>query len=138
MDKNQAEMETVSQNKIRFEEGILGFEDIKDYCLYHEDDSKTIWNLQAAESTIPSFIVLDPYTVISDYHPDLSQAELDYFGEHDTSNLCFLVIAVIKSEITDSVVNLKAPLVINANTKIGKQIILERTEYPIRYKLFAN
>lgn len=127
-----------SRNIIHFEEGILGFEDVKDYLLYHEDDSNIIWNLQNAADEIPSFIVVDPFAVLTDYSPVFTQPELDYFGETDPENLILLVIAVIKPNLVDSVVNLKAPVVIDANTKKAKQIILENSDYPIRYKLFAN
>ncbi len=139
MDANQAEIqipEADVQNIIHFKEGILGFEDVHEYLLYHEDDNNIIWSLQAAESDIPSFIVVDPFTVLSSYNPVLSKQQLEYFGEADTSNLCFLGIAVIKPELTDSVINLKAPIVIDINTKEAKQIILEDSEYPIRYRLF--
>lgn len=141
MEKNRNESVSAQPplpNIIQFEEGILGFEDIKEYVLYHEDDSNFIWSLQAAASDTPSFIVIDPCTLVSDYKPVLSQAELRYFGEEDTTNLCFLVIAAIKPQLADSVANLKAPIVINVNTKKAKQIILDNSDYPIRYKLFAN
>jgi len=126
------------QNIIYFEDGILGFEEIKEYLLYHEDDSGIIWNLQAAQSDVPSFVAVDPYPLINDYSPMLSQSELDYFGETGTKNLCVLVIAVIKPNLTDSVVNLKSPIVIDVNSKKAKQIILENSDYPIRYKLFRD
>ena len=129
---------TTNQSIIHFEEGLLGFEDIKDYLLFHEDDSNIIWNLQNASANIPSFIVVDPYAVLSDYNPKFTQAELDYFGETQTVNLCLLAIAVIRPNLSDSVINLKSPIVIDVNTKKAKQIILENSDYPIRYKLFEN
>ncbi|NLJ30259.1 MAG: flagellar assembly protein FliW [Clostridiales bacterium] len=106
--------------------------------IYHEDDSNVIWSLQAADAEVPSFIVIDPFTIVPDYRPELSKADLAGLGETDFSSLCFLVIAVIKPELSESVVNLKAPLVININTNQARQIILEDSDYPIRYKLFAD
>jgi flagellar assembly factor FliW len=139
MDTKQEEsLSTGSRNIIHFEEGILGFEEVKDYLLFHEDDSDIIWNLQSADSDIPSFIVIDPYAVLSDYQPVFTQADLDYFGETDMSNLVLLAVAVIRPNLVDSVVNLKSPIVIDVNTRQAKQIILENSDYPIRYKLFAN
>jgi len=130
--------EADEQNVIHFDEGILGFEEIKEYLLYHEDEDGVIWSLQAAGIDVPSFIVVDPYPFISDYNPQLTQSELNYFGETDTENLCVLVVAVIKPNLKDSVVNLKAPIVIDVNNKKAKQIILENCDYPIRFKLFAD
>lgn len=126
------------QNIIHFDEGMLGFEEVKEYLLYHEDENGIIWSLQSTEADVPSFIVVDPYPLVSDYNPQLTKAELDYFGETDTANLCVLVVAVIKPNLKDSVVNLKAPIVIDVNSKKAKQIILENCDYPIRFKLFAD
>jgi flagellar assembly factor FliW len=141
MSTNQTALQNADEdvrNIIYFNEGILGFEEVKEYLLYHEDDSGIIWNLQSAHSDVPSFLAVDPYPLVSEYNFQLSQSELDYFGETDVENFCVLVIAVIKPNLADSVVNLKAPIVIDVNTKKAKQIILENSDYPIRYKLFRD
>lgn len=141
MNVNQAEApspETSEKNIIYFEDGILGFEDIHEYLLYHEDENNIIWSLQAAHSEAPSFIVVDPFTILASYNPVLSKRDLEYFSETDSTDLCFLVVAAIKPELSDSVVNLKAPIVIDINTKKARQVILEESDYPIRYKLFEN
>ncbi len=127
-----------SRNIIRFDEGILGFEDVKEFQLFQEDDSNIIWNLQNSNAQIPSFIVIDPYAIVNHYDPVFTQADLEYFGETDASNFVVLVIAVIRPNLADSVVNLKSPIVIDVTTKRAKQIILENSDYPIRYKLFAK
>ncbi len=141
METNQTEAqapEKDGQNIIHFEEGILGFEDVHEYVLYHEDENNIIWSLQAARSDIPSFIVVDPYTVLSSYNPVLSKQQLESLEGTDSADLCFLAIAVIKPNLTDSVINLKAPIIIDINTKKAKQVILEDSDYPIRYRLFEN
>ena len=135
---NHFEQKPAENHTIHFQEGILGFEDVKDYLLYHEDENNMIWSLKAAYASFPSFIVVDPFTIISDYNPILTRDDFEYFGETKIENLCFLVIAVIKQELTESVCNLKAPIVIDVNTRKAKQIIMDDLEYPIRYKLFAN
>lgn len=138
---NQAKLEspeTKQKNIITFQNGILGFEDVHEYLLYHEDESNVIWSLQAADAETPSFIVIDPFTVMPGYRPELSAADLAAFGKTGFSSLCFLVIAVIRPELSESVVNLKAPVVIDINTKQARQIILEDSDYPIRYPLFAD
>lgn len=132
------EIETSPKNTIHFEEGLLGFEDVKEYLLYHEDDNNMIWSLQAANADFPSFIVVDPFTIFNDYQPVLSKADSEYFGKAEDSDLCFLVVAVIKPELTESVCNLKAPIVIDVNTRKARQIIMDDSNYPIRYKMFQN
>lgn len=133
-------METTQEqrNIILFEEGLLGFEDIHEYLLYHEDDENVLWSLTAANSDVPSFLVMDPFSILSDYSPVLSARDLEALGNPSPADLCFLVIAVIRSPLSASVVNLKAPIVINIHTQQAKQVILEDTAYPLRYPMFAD
>lgn len=122
---------------IRFEEGLYGFQTVKDYVLLQEDDTGTIWSLQAADGPVPSFIVLNPYTVIGDYSPVLPVSDYEALGSPPESDLCFLVIAVIAEQPENTVVNLKSPIVINVKARKGKQIIMEESDYPVRYRLFS-
>lgn len=130
--------EEQEQIVIHFKEGIYGFEDIKNFVLLQEDENKVIWSLQAADSPYPSLIVVDPFLVLNDYRPNLAPEDLKAIGNPQEDNLCFLAVAVIRKKLEDSVVNLKSPIVINAKLKIGKQIILDNSDYPVRYRLFQN
>ena len=126
------------KNIIRFENGIYGFESIKDFILLQRDQSQIIWSLQAANSPYPSLIVINPFLVFPDYNPTLSGHDLELLGNPSKVDLCFLTVAAIKQNLPDSVVNLKSPIVINAPKKIGQQVILEDCSYPVRCKLFRD
>lgn len=127
-----------SENRIiiKFEDGILGFEDVKEYILVHEDEAQTIWYLEGEKDGIPSLVVVDPTLFFKDYSPVLSKADSDFFK--GSKELCFLSVAVLKDPITDSVINLKSPIIIDVDKKIGRQVILENVDYPVRYKMFGD
>lgn len=128
-----------SRNVITFPEGLLGFEEIHEYRLFHEDEENVLWSLTAAnEDQIPSFIVMDPFTICEEYNPQVSLKDLEQLGNPQPEDLCFLVIAVIRTPLSESVVNLKAPIVINIATQLAAQVILEDAAYPLRYRLFDN
>ncbi len=46
-----------------------------------------------------------------------------------------LLIATIKGDIDDITVNLAAPVVFNINERLGRQIILDDENYPVKYRL---
>lgn len=121
---------------IHFNEGIPGFEDYRDYVLLQEQDVPFVMTLQSIDDEAPSFVVIDPFAFVQNYNPKLSKKELKYFGTDNEEDLKFLLVTVIPKEMKDTVVNLKSPIIINAKTNNAKQIILENTEYPIRYRLF--
>ncbi|MCI1965302.1 MAG: flagellar assembly protein FliW [Oscillospiraceae bacterium] len=126
------------KNIIRFQDGIYGFESVKEFILLQQDKEQTIWSLQAADAPYPSLIAVNPFLLFPDYSPSLSQADLTLLGNPKQGDLCFLAIAVIKRNLKESVVNLKSPVVINVTDKIGRQIILENNRYPVRCRLFQN
>ena len=58
--------------------------------------------------------------------------DLKAFGDVDDADLSYYVIAVLKDTLDTSTLNLKAPLVVNALTHVGKQVILPQEEYKFR------
>lgn len=123
---------------ILFEDGLPGFEEIHGFRLYREYGSDVLWNLQAVDADAPSFVVVDPFALFGNYEPRLTPEDLAYFGRDSAKGLCFLCIAAIKPEVARSVVNLKAPVVIDAESRRARQIILEDDRYSIRHPLFEN
>lgn len=126
------------KNIIRFADGIYGFESVKEFVLLQQDEVQAIWSLQAADASYPSLIVVNPFLVFPDYSPVLPRADLERLGNPCGEDLCVLAVAVIKRELKDSVVNLKSPIAINVPKRIGRQVILEDSSYPVRCRLFRN
>ena len=126
------------RNVIRFEEGIYGFEDIREFVLLPCDGRQAVWSLRAADAPYPSLIVVDPFLIVPDYDPSPSPEDLRRLGAPGKEGLCYLAVAVIKRPLSDSVVNLKSPVVVNVRTRTGRQVILEDDRYPVRYRLFRG
>jgi len=127
-------MGVTEKDIIHFKDGIPGFEEYKDYVLLQEDDVEFIMTMQYIEEDMPSFIVIDPSAFIQNYTPELSEFDKDFFdGETD---LKYLLMTIIPKDMNDTVVNLKAPIVINPKTNKAKQVILENKDYPVRCRLF--
>ncbi len=92
--------------------------------------------LQSLDDMELSFVLIDPYAVFIDYNPTLSEDDLYELKSTGETELKFLVIAIIKENIKESIVNLRSPIAINPNNRIAKQVILQ-TEYPLRYNIVS-
>lgn len=136
MVENLKDLEYAAKDIIHFKDGIPGFEKFKDYILLQEDDVPFIMTMQSVDADIPSFVVIDPFAFMDNYSPEISAADKEFFGAG--ADLKFLLMTIIPKDMNETVVNLKAPVVIDANTNKAKQIIAENRDYPIRYKLFNN
>lgn len=132
------EIEVTQNDLIHFEQGLLGFDDVKEYVLINHDEQGLIMTMQSAEGEIPQFVVIDPYAVYQQYNPIIGKNSLEMFETKQPNKLKYLVIAVVCENYLDTVVNLKSPIVIDPVTKKAAQIILENTDYPMRYKVFGD
>ena len=63
---------------------------------------------------------------------------LEDLGEIKDDSLIIYNIVVIPPVISKMSVNLKAPIVINAETKKGKQLITKNEDYPIKYYFYEE
>ena len=136
MVENLKDLEFAAKDIIHFKDGVPGFEKFKDYILLQEDDVPFIMTMQSVDADIPSFVVIDPFAFMDNYAPELSDVDKEFFGAD--ADLKFLLMTIIPKDMNETVVNLKAPIVIDAKTNKAKQIIAENRDYPIRYKLFNS
>ena len=116
--------------------GLIGFEAYTEYLPipFHEDSDSLI-SLQSLEDETLSFILMNPFGILADYSPSLSDEELKELDAEASEDLSYYVVCVMRDSVAESTVNLKAPLVVNARTRQARQIILDQSEYTFRHVL---
>ena len=126
-DKNEA---------IHIINGLIGFEAYTEYLPipFHEDSDSLI-SLQSLDDETLSFILMNPFGILADYSPSLSDEELKELDADASEDLSYYVVCVMRDSVAESTVNLKAPLVVNARTRQARQIILDQSEYTFRHVL---
>lgn len=132
------EIEIQDDKIIRFENGIIGFPDLKEFTLIFDsekEDKASISWLQSLDEPDLAFPVMDPLTVYSDYNPTVEDELLKPLGELTPENLFVLVTVTVPADIKEIAVNLKAPIVINTDTKKANQLIVDN-DLPVKYKIY--
>lgn len=125
-----------NEDLILFTDGIFGFQDLTEYLLICLDDTdNSMLVLQSVQKPEISFAVLNPLLFCPDYAPTLTPEELFSLEVSDSGELSYYSICVVKKELSESTVNLKAPLAINPQTLKGMQVILEGSQYGFRQKI---
>ncbi|MGN0512786.1 MAG: flagellar assembly protein FliW [Lachnospiraceae bacterium] len=130
----------VAQEKIiRFENGIMGFEDYKEFTILFDSDkeaSKTIMWLQSVDEQALALPVVDPLLITDSYDPIVEDELLASVGEIKEDDLLILVTLTVPSDITKMTANYKAPIIINAGTLKGVQLIAENDDYQIKHPVY--
>lgn len=123
---------------IHFENGVLGFENYKDYTiLYDNEKEKSFFSwLQSIEESSLAFPIVNPFNVVENYNPQINDDMLESIGGIQDEDIVVFLMATIPEDVKQASVNMKAPLIINASSRKGVQIIVEGQEYEIKHKLF--
>ena len=124
---------------ITLDKGMVGLPEYRKFALIFDEEkgiekSSIMW-FQSMDDPETAFPVMQPNTVKPDYNPTVSEEQLSSLGDLNDENLYVLVTLTASANIEDTTVNLKAPIVINTETKKGCQIIIE-DDYPIKYKIY--
>ena len=134
------EIDVEDDKVIDFKNGIIGFEEHHKYALIFDaekESSKSIMWLQSMEEPELAFPVADPTHICSGYNPVVEDELLESIGGIDKPEDVFvLVVLTVPSDLTKMTANLKAPLVINTDTRKGCQIIVNNEEYQVRYNVY--
>lgn len=133
------EVEISEDKVITFENGIVGFPDMKRFTLLHDEEKGTtagIRFLQSLDEPAFAMPVMDPLVVKPDYDPEVNDELLTHAGTLTDENILVLVTVTIPSDLTRMSVNLQGPFVINVEEKKACQIIVEGEKYPVKFPIY--
>ena len=127
-----------SKTNMFFPEGIIGFDDHKEYSIIQEKSKEPFFWLQSQKDSEVNFIIIDPLEFEGDYRPvlsDLDKSALRVKG----INECFCYVIVCVPQDSDQIsANLLAPLVINKKENIGRQVILQEQDYSVQHLILKE
>lgn len=129
---------TIEDNKlIHFPGGIVGFPELQDFALIHDEekgDNGGIRWMQSVQEPQFAMPVIDPLCVKEDYNPLVEDDLLAPLGNIEPEELLVLTTITVPSDLTKMTVNLKAPFIINAANRIAAQVIVE--DYEVKFPVY--
>jgi len=116
---------------IEFAFGLPGFEGYKAFVLVELEQFLPFKWLVSVKKPEVGFAVADPKTFLDSYSVTPSKIDLVDLGSSAESDLTVLVILTVSE--TGVTANLRAPLLIDLETRRGKQIVLSDNAYSVRH-----
>lgn len=129
------EIEADATNIITFEHGIPGFENESQFVLLPIEENSIFQLLQSVKTENLAFIITSPYAMTTNYTFDLDEATVHSLDIKNDSEVAVFVIVTLKDTLTNSTVNLKAPIILNTRNNKAKQVILDNDTYAIRHNI---
>ena len=124
---------------IQFEDGILGFEEYREFILLDDSNGESPFRcLQSLEESELAFIVIDPFIIKPDYEITLGEEVLERMEIKSKDDVLILAIVVIPEEVSLISFNLRAPIVVNVNKCKGMQYVVDNDRYQVRHLIFEE
>jgi len=133
------QIEVDENNIIKFDAGLLAFEDLTRFILCDIGETPNFKWLQSIDNPQVAFLLVDPFVIKQDYYVDLNDElveKLEVLAPEDV--IIYTTVTIPKSGLKDATTNLVGPLVINWKNKQARQVICEADNNIIKYPLLAN
>lgn len=132
------EIEIEKNRIIIFPEGLIGFPDEREYAILEHKPGSSFYWLQSTEQPELAFVMTNPFLLKQDYLQDLSADEAFHFEKKNGADIVvFVLITIPPGNINNMTANLLGPLVIDSETRQGKQVILANSGYDTRFPVLS-
>ena len=128
------EVEYDPAKTIHFPEGLIGFEDLREFIVVPNKKEGPLFWIQSIDDADIAFIVTDPTNFFLDYSVQPEKNELVKLGIESAEN-CYVLSIVTVSENKEITLNLAAPVLFSPTSNQAVQVILEDTAYEVKTPL---
>ena len=130
-------MELDERQRVRFLFGLLGFESLHDYALLDAEQAPFYW-LQSLEVVEIAFVLIEPRVFRPDYSPGVALEELAEIGILKPEDALVFAIVTIPEDPRQMTANLQGPLILNRETRTGRQCISSDPRWQVRHPILAE
>lgn len=128
-----------AEDVLHFPQGLVGFPALNEFVLLeHKPDTSFRW-LQSLSDPNIAFLVVDPCSFVEEYSPVLSDADAEALSiTEETPVVVLTTVSIPAGKPQDMTINLAGPLVVNTESKTGKQVVLDDEAYTIKHRVFPT
>jgi flagellar assembly factor FliW len=122
---------------INFNHGLPGFENTHQYIILEYGEDSPFLVMQSIETPGLAFLIIGLDQLVPDYSIEINDEVVAELRIKQPEDVIIYAIINVPGELSKATVNLAAPVVINGQTKLGKQIILNNPAYSLKHPLIA-
>lgn len=134
--KRFGEMDAPEEKVIRFKDGIPGLECMKRCILIKVEETLPFYWLQSLEDGDIALPVIHASIIDENYSLSVDDSVFEELQIDKEEDLLIVNVAVIPQDLPRMTANMAAPLLINIDKNIGKQVILDNSAYQMRQPIF--
>lgn len=132
------DLEVKKNDIITFKDYLLGFENLKKFFIVDPGDQTLILWLQSIDDEKVAFPIIEPKIFKPDYVAKLLPVELASLGLVNLKDASVYTILTIPQDVTKMSANLKAPIIINNQTREARQIVLQDNKLEVQHAMYLD
>ena len=133
------DMDVKEEGVIHFEHGIPAFEEEHEFVVVPYDKESPYVFLQSMKTPELAFLMTVPFIFFPDYEFSLDDAITEQLGVKEADDLMiYSLLTIPAGNIQGITANLLAPVVINKKNMNSRQVVLEKTSYTTKHRLFPE
>ena len=133
------EIDVIEDKVVHFKDGIPAFEDEHEFLIIPYDEESPYYFMQSLKSPELAFLITTPFIFFPEYVIEIDDetlSELKIKNQEDV--MLYSLITIPNGSVRYMTANLLAPVVINTENMQAKQIIMEKTRYTTKHRLFPD
>jgi len=119
-------------------DGMLGFSECTRFTLIEDEIGEPFKWMQSLDMPSLAFVVIDPALILPGYHFSVKKDQVKALETEDVEKLQVFVIVTMAGNLLDITVNLQGPLIVNTDTRVGTQLVLNDPQFSTRHPLFTD
>jgi flagellar assembly factor FliW len=117
---------------LTFVDGLIGMEECRRWVLLSDAQNESLAWLQSLDRAEVALAVVSPRRFVPGYQVRVARRDIQPLGLRDANDA--QVLAIISHAGGALALNLKAPLVIHLQERLGRQIVA-RDDHPVQHRL---
>ena len=133
------EIEIDESKVVHFPQGIPAFEEEREFLIVPYDETSPYVFLQSLATPDLAFLMTMPFVFFPDYEFEIDDDTLKKLGITEQENLLIYVILTLPGgKVQEMTANLMAPIVVNTANMQARQVVLDKSRYTTKHRLFPK
>ena len=133
------DIDTDEDKIVHFKHGIPAFEEEHEFLIIPYDEESPYYFMQSLKTPELAFLITTPFIFFPEYMIEIDDEtieELDIKKQEDV--MLYTLITIPNGSVRYMTANLLAPVVINTENMQAKQMVMEKTRYTTKHRLFPD
>ena len=133
------EIEVEEEKVVHFKNGIPAFEDEHEFLIIPYDEESPYYFMQSLKTPELAFLITTPFIFFPEYVIEIDDETLDELKiKNQEDVMLYSLITIPNGSVRYMTANLLAPVVLNTENMQAKQIVMEKTRYTTKHRLFPD